>query len=71
MNESRPSLKPMPPLKFGTLVACPPKKATVTVEVCMDQFVEANALGNRKSACYECRHGDKTRRTFAQGVDNR
>lgn len=44
---------------------CPRRRYTVTVSHCTTEFVDADAMKDRKSSCYQCPHGVRVRRHAA------
>jgi hypothetical protein len=49
------------------IIHCKTRKRDVPLLDCVDSFVDANALPNRRSACYRCFDGQKNRHTLAIG----
>jgi hypothetical protein len=54
-------------LRIGTLFYCRSKKRRVPVEDCLEKYVDANAFDKKRSACWRCYQGKKTRTDFAAG----
>jgi len=48
-------------------VSCPPKRLRVLFDTCESLFVDANAMKDRRSKCYACKHGKRYREIFAFG----
>lgn len=46
-------------------VYCKSRKKVMTQLECIDNYVTANAIPNRRSACYRCLQGQRTRCSFA------
>lgn len=44
---------------------CRAKRKEVDMESCINDFVTANAFERKRSACYRCHQGRKTREEFA------
>jgi len=45
---------------------CKNRHEDVSVEKCLDSFVEANAFGLKDSACYKCAQGQRIRNLIAR-----
>ncbi|MEK7512522.1 MAG: hypothetical protein AAB575_05975 [Patescibacteria group bacterium] len=48
---------------------CPVKRCTMLLENCLDDYVNAAAYENRRSICFGCREGRKTRERFASSAN--
>jgi len=46
-------------------VQCKFRKKEMPMLECIDSYVNANAMPNRRSACFRCTQGQKTRVQFA------
>mgnify|MGYP006971721874 CR=1 FL=1 len=46
-------------------VYCKSRKKPMMLVDCMDSFVDANAIPNRRSACFRCLQGQRTRTAYA------
>lgn len=46
---------------------CRPRRKRLTIERCLEDYLEANAFGSRKSACYQCPQGCANRVAYAEG----
>jgi hypothetical protein len=46
---------------------CRARRKDLTLDKCLNDYVEANAFENRRSACFRCPQGRKNRETFAAG----
>ena len=44
---------------------CRPRRRRLTIEKCLDDYMNANALSNKRSACWRCPQGCQNRKTFA------
>jgi hypothetical protein len=44
---------------------CRSRRRDVTLDQCLDGYVEANAFERRRSACFRCPLGRKNREAFA------
>jgi hypothetical protein len=49
---------------------CRTKKRRLTVGDCLERYVDANAFEKRKSACWRCFQGKRTRVDFAHETEN-
>ncbi len=47
---------------------CRARRKDLPLEKCLNDYVEANAFENRRSACFRCPQGRKNRETFAGEV---
>jgi hypothetical protein len=56
---------PYSPLK-APQVHCKSRKRHMTLLECVDSYVTANALPNRRSACFRCMAGQRNRTDFAE-----
>lgn len=73
---ARPDRQPDPlvtdqPRRVGRLlsleVACERKDATLELQQCLTDYVNANALKDKASPCFGCSQGLDTRLSFAKG----
>ena len=53
-------------LKVNTIFYCRSKKRRVGVGDCLERYVDANAFENKRSACWRCFQGKRTRLEFAR-----
>ncbi len=44
---------------------CKARKKAMPIMECLDSYVTANALPNRRSACHRCMQGQRTRVEYA------
>ena len=44
---------------------CRPRRRRLTIEKCLDDYMNANAFSNKRSACWRCPQGCHNRREFA------
>jgi hypothetical protein len=44
---------------------CRPRRRRLTIEKCLDDYVNANAFANKRSACWRCPQGCANRKAFA------
>ena len=44
---------------------CRPRRRRLTIEKCLDDYMNANAFVRQRSACWRCPQGCHNRRTFA------
>jgi len=56
------------PLGLSDTFYCRSRRKFLTLEKCLDDFMEANAFERRRSACFRCPQGRRNRETFAGGV---
>jgi hypothetical protein len=47
---------------------CKARRKELPMEKCLNDYVEANAFENRRSACFRCPQGRKNREDFAGEV---
>jgi hypothetical protein len=47
---------------------CRPRRRRLTIERCLDDFMNANAFDERKCACYRCPQGAGNRQAYAEGM---
>jgi hypothetical protein len=47
------------------VVQCKFRKKEMPMLECIDSYVNANAMPNRRSACFRCTQGQRTRSQFA------
>ncbi len=52
------------PVQAEDVFYCRPKRRRLTVQTCLDDFVTANAFGDRRSVCHECPQGHEVRTCF-------
>jgi hypothetical protein len=50
------------------LFYCRSKKRRVQVSDCLERYVDANAFDKKRSACWRCYQGKKTRTEFSHGA---
>ncbi len=55
-------------LNMAALFYCHSKKRQVQIVDCLERYVDANAFEKRRSACWRCYQGKKTRTDFSQGI---
>jgi len=48
------------------VVLCKQRKKELPLVECVDSYVNANAIPNRRSACYRCMQGQRTRSEYSQ-----
>lgn len=56
------------PLGLHDEFYCRARRRNLTLEKCLDDFMEANAFERRRSTCFRCPQGRRNRETFAGGV---
>lgn len=47
------------------VVQCRSRKKDMPLMECLDSYVTANAIPNKRSACYRCTQGNRARSVFA------
>jgi len=47
------------------MIQCKTRRKDIPLLDCVDSYVNANAIPNRRSACYRCLQGQKNRCDFA------
>lgn len=57
------------PMQLHDTFYCRPRRKVLTLERCLDDFLDANAFERKRSACYRCPQGRKNREMFAQGFE--
>jgi hypothetical protein len=45
---------------------CRPRRRRLSIEKCLDDYMNANAFENRRSACFRCPQGCGNRRVFSE-----
>ena len=53
------------PSRLDTEIHCKPLHVRISIEKCLDAFVEANAFSNQASACFKCPQGELVRNLVA------
>jgi hypothetical protein len=53
------------PVRKAKVVVCKSRKKEMTLLECVDSYVNANAVPNRRSACFRCLQGQRVRTEFA------
>lgn len=46
---------------------CRPRRRRLTIERCLEDYVNANAFADKRSACWRCPQGCANRQQFAGG----
>ncbi len=46
---------------------CRPRRRKLTIQRCLDDYVDANAFEDRRSACWRCPQGCNNRTQYAEG----
>ena len=49
---------------------CPIRRRKMTIENCLDNYVNAAAYENRRNVCYNCRPGRNLRERFASSASS-
>ncbi|HAN32809.1 MAG TPA: hypothetical protein DCQ06_14540 [Myxococcales bacterium] len=44
---------------------CRPRRRRLTVDKCLEDYMNANAFGTKRAACWRCPQGHNIRRQFA------
>ncbi len=60
-----------PELSLDEEIYCRGKRKKVTVDSCETNFVDANALEDKNSACYRCPKGREVRVSLADDVNKK
>lgn len=47
---------------------CRPRRRRLTIDKCLDDYMNANAFTNKRSACFRCPQGCTNRRLFSESV---
>ncbi|GEM_PF-1895682 len=47
---------------------CRPRRRRLTIEKCLDDYMNANAFGNKRAACWRCPQGCHNRKAFAASI---
>ena len=47
---------------------CRARRKELPLDKCLNDYLEANAFENRRSACFRCPQGSKNREGFADGT---
>lgn len=47
---------------------CRPRRRRLAIEKCLDDYMNANAFTNKRSACWRCPQGCTNRRTFSESA---
>lgn len=47
---------------------CRPRRRRLTVDKCLEDYMNANAFGTKRAACWRCPQGCNVRRQFAGEV---
>lgn len=45
---------------------CRPRRRKLTIEKCLDDYMNANAFEQKRSACFRCPQGCTNRRVFSE-----
>jgi len=53
-------------VRLDATITCKVRHIEISIEKCLDSFVEANAFGNRESCCFRCPHGQRIRNMIAR-----
>ena len=56
------------PKSLGDLFYCKSRRRQVTLDKCLDDYMDANAFERRRAACFHCPQGRRNREEFA-GLD--
>jgi len=51
---------------LGQEFYCRPRRRRLTIETCMEDYVSANAFGDKHSACHKCAQGCTNRQEYAE-----
>lgn len=53
-------------VRLDSTIYCKAQKVELSVEKCLDLFVEANAFAQKESCCFRCPQGQRVRNTVAR-----
>jgi hypothetical protein len=53
--------------ELGDSFYCRARRKELSLDKCLNDYLEANAFENRRSACFRCPQGRKNRECFAAG----
>ncbi|MEY3015294.1 MAG: hypothetical protein RIT45_4029 [Pseudomonadota bacterium] len=68
------NVTPELPVRTGPRMAlddefyCRPRRRRLSIEKCLDDYMNANAFTNKRSACWRCPQGCTNRRTFSESA---
>ena len=54
-------------LQPGDEFYCKTRRRRQLIEKCLDDYLNSNALERKRSACWRCFQGKKTRQAFSEG----
>ena len=54
-------------LSPGDVFYCRPRRRRLTIEFCLDDYMNANAFNDKHSACWHCPQGCANRHAYAEG----
>lgn len=61
------SASPRPrPMSMLDFFYCRARRRQTPIVKCLDDYVDANAFGTRRAACWRCPQGRRTRETYGQ-----
>jgi len=55
-------------LAVSTEFHCRPRRRRMLIGTCLEDYLNANAFDNRRSACFRCALGCANRQRFADGA---
>lgn len=55
------------PLRLEDEFYCRARRRRVTLDKCLNDYLDANAFNDRRSACWRCPQGRRNREAFARG----
>jgi hypothetical protein len=69
MNGNSTAVKKRKSLELDQDFYCRSRRKEVQVGKCLDDYLDSNALGKRRSACWRCLQGKLLRKEFSEGQD--
>lgn len=55
-------------LELSTEFYCRPRRRKLKIQTCLQDYLDANAFVDRRSACWRCPVGCSNRQKFADGI---
>jgi hypothetical protein len=59
--------QPSTPVALEDTFYCRARRRRLTLERCLDDYLDANAFNQRKTACWRCPQGRLNRQNYAEG----
>jgi len=68
MNRSEENApRPASPMALEDTFYCRARRRRLTLERCLEDYLDANAFNQRKTACWRCPQGRQNREDYARG----